>query len=55
MKRKKGDMSIEVIIFAIITVVALIILVFLFREKLYQFFQAFAKSAIANIKSLFEK
>jgi uncharacterized protein (UPF0333 family) len=55
MKGKKGDITIEVIIFGVIVVIALIILIFLFREKLYQFFLVFAKSAIANIKSLFEK
>ncbi|MEM5773019.1 MAG: hypothetical protein QXL86_02215 [Candidatus Aenigmatarchaeota archaeon] len=55
MKSRKGDLPIEAIIFGIITVIALVLIIFLFRDKLYKFFQAFAKSAIANIKSLFEK
>lgn len=55
MKSKKGDISIEFIIFGVITVIALIMLVVLFRDKLYQFFQLFVKSAINNIQGLLQK
>jgi len=48
----KGDIAIETIVFGVITVISLIILVILFKDKLFAFFTIFTNSAVGGIKSI---